>query len=182
MLVFLIISALFSLRVYSQTSNSVASDSGYLQQRGCVKSCLWGDIANGDLSINLGCTAPWVNECYCRADQAPVASSFLSKCVSSVCLGSASVDVSLALSVYDQYCATAMGTPAQARATTTIDPNSPIVTVMVISTVTSSAGTMIPTTASSKWPHILFAWAMVGCTIFAVRHPALLFSPPKISF
>lgn len=164
------------------TSNSVASDSGYLQQRGCVKSCLWGDIANGDLSINLGCTAPWVNECYCRADQAPVASSFLSKCVSSVCLGSASVDVSLALSVYDQYCATAMGTPAQARATTTIDPSSPIVTVMIISTVTSSAGTMIPTTASSKWPYILFAWAMVGCTIFAVRHPALLFSPLKISF
>jgi hypothetical protein len=156
-----------SITAQATALNSIASDPSYNLQRECVKECLWGDPSGGDLSINLGCSSPWVNACYCRADLASSASSFLTKCATSLCPGgaSATVDITGAVSVYNEYCSqavpVAVSGPNTAVATTTLDStgtavatttpneNGPTVTVVDITTATSSSEA---TSVSSNGP------------------------------
>ena len=88
---------------------SIFSYTPYLQQRECVKDCIWhsGSTAR-DLIVALGCSGPWVNECYCNGDyeQASTASSFLESCVVKSCpTSSRDALVTSALGVYNEYCA-----------------------------------------------------------------------------
>jgi hypothetical protein len=84
---------------------SVSSYGPYIDQRDCVKQCLWHTSATDDLIVAVGCSSPWVNECYCQSEQANTASSFLSSCVASRCsTPSTSPIITSALVVYDDYC------------------------------------------------------------------------------
>jgi hypothetical protein len=102
---------LFSLLELTQiaegaSSVTIISENGYKQLRQCAQFCVWHAGAVDDLMAEgLGCTSPWVNDCLCRLDLAPIASSFVSKCCSSRCtIGSADGDVSSAIGVYNTYC------------------------------------------------------------------------------
>ncbi|KAK0667324.1 hypothetical protein QBC41DRAFT_254444 [Cercophora samala] len=83
----------------------------FLEQRDCVKLCLWqtATSATGGLVAAIGCSKPWVNECFCQRELASKASSFISTCVASRC-GSPKDNapsngaVSRGLDVYNTYC------------------------------------------------------------------------------
>ncbi|KAF1994528.1 hypothetical protein P154DRAFT_585485 [Amniculicola lignicola CBS 123094] len=122
-------------------SASIAQDTSYLNQKECVKNCIWG---SNDLMPGIGCSSPWINECLCRADQAPPASRFLTSCVRSGCGSSASDDISRAVSVYDGYCVgagftDAHGAPAETTPPNT-DPQAPTVTQVTLVTETAKTG------------------------------------------
>ncbi|KAA8623889.1 hypothetical protein SMACR_01388 [Sordaria macrospora] len=98
---------------------SIFSYTPYLRQRECVKDCIWhsGSTAT-DLIIALGCSGPWVNECYCKGngnengnrnyEHATTASSFLRSCVAESCRTPSADDlVTSGFSVYNEYCAKA---------------------------------------------------------------------------
>ncbi|KAJ4417108.1 hypothetical protein N0V85_001990 [Neurospora sp. IMI 360204] len=104
---------------------SVFSYTPYLQQRECVKDCIWhsGSTAK-DLIVALGCSGPWVNECYCSGndnyEHASTASSFLQSCVADSCrTPSTDMLVTSAFGVYNEYCAEAgMAIPLVVASTT----------------------------------------------------------------
>ncbi|KAK3395465.1 hypothetical protein B0T20DRAFT_35548 [Sordaria brevicollis] len=108
---------------------SIFSYTPYLQQRECVKDCIWhsGSTAT-DLIIALGCSGPWVNECYCSGDDnyehARTASSFLRGCVADSCRTPPSNTlVTSAFGVYNDYCAEAgMDIPLVVASTTSSEP------------------------------------------------------------
>ncbi|KAK4200222.1 hypothetical protein QBC40DRAFT_327095 [Triangularia verruculosa] len=90
---------------------SVESFPPFLEQRDCVKLCLWHTSASDDLVVAIGCSKPWVNECLCQRELASKASSFVSKCVASRCGSPKEADgsggaITRALGVYNDYCAT----------------------------------------------------------------------------
>ncbi len=89
---------------------SIDSFSEYGRQRLCARPCFFSDdvFYYDNLGRFLSCddppgTAGSQNGCFCRADQQPVAVSYLSSCVSSKC-GKNTVDANLATSVYLAYC------------------------------------------------------------------------------
>jgi hypothetical protein len=89
------------------TTVSFLSYPAYLEQVECVKLCLWHVSAVDDLIVQIGCSSPWVNECFCKAELASSASSFLSGCVASRCTApSTAPAVTSALSAYNEYCST----------------------------------------------------------------------------
>jgi hypothetical protein len=112
--------------VLGATSVSVRDSTPYLNQRECAKQCIWHVGATDDLIVALGCSSPWVNECYCRADLAPSGSSFLTRCVSSRCSEEKTgVDVGMAVSVWNGYCSDAgMPISVAAALTTASHPTS----------------------------------------------------------
>ena len=124
---------------YARVTVTIDELDAYSEQVSCVQACLFDDILSDKLNGYLGCTYPWVEECYCRPSFAPVASSFLTSCVVKSC--TASLDnPQRAVSVYDQYCASAQAGPALNPATITSPGSSipePSSTVLVMVTVTS---------------------------------------------
>ncbi|PMD67121.1 uncharacterized protein K444DRAFT_623336 [Hyaloscypha bicolor E] len=98
---------------------------GYLSLRECAALCLNDAETYVDVRSFIGCPAqPYgQNECYCREDLHISASSYITHCVTSAC-GPGTVDVDGAVSVYDNYCFTAVGaTPViGAVAATTTNP------------------------------------------------------------
>jgi hypothetical protein len=103
--------ALHSLHVAAATTAittvSFLSYPAYLEQVECVKLCLWHVSALDDLIAVIGCSPPWVNECFCKAELASSASSFLSGCVASRCTApSTAPAVTSALLAYNEYCST----------------------------------------------------------------------------
>jgi len=105
---------LFSSRAIA-TGISIGEYEGFGYMRPCAQGCLT-DIGNDPYSDNdairnaIGCAGPAQNECYCRADLQTPASSWLSRCATSRCGTTASVDQASVLSIYQHYCATAMAT------------------------------------------------------------------------
>lgn len=99
-------------------SVSIASDRAYVTARPCAAGCL---VYNGiwvcglhsgydDLAKELGCGCSPINACYCNADFASSATSYVSSCVSNAC--GSSVDdwreeAAAMLTFYNGYCATA---------------------------------------------------------------------------
>ncbi|KAF2467691.1 uncharacterized protein BDR25DRAFT_266686 [Lindgomyces ingoldianus] len=152
--------------VLSAQSNSIVQQTAYNEQRGCIKSCLWGSPPNGDLSVQLGCSSPWVNECYCRADAPPRASKILSACISTACTDvvSPTIDVSSAISVYNGYCAKAMSFPATNAAEPTVPGGGSVTTVISVATVTAASGSQ----SSSKCNYLVYGAfvvlvRLIGC-------------------
>ena len=87
------------------TTVSFLSYPAYLEQVECVKLCLWQVRTLDDLIAAIGCSPPWVNECFCKAELASSASSFLSGCVASRCTApSTAPAVTSALAAYNEYC------------------------------------------------------------------------------
>jgi hypothetical protein len=78
----------------------------YQQGRVGVKSCVqdYGGNGNlGDVVQALSCGSPYYDSCVCRPDLAVTGSSFLTKCINSLC-ASNSVDLSQGLLIWDAYC------------------------------------------------------------------------------
>jgi hypothetical protein len=94
---------------------SIYSDISYQSGRTCSTSCLWyrgpfRQYNHGhDLAIELSCGVAAVNGCYCKADFASSASSYISSCVSKGCsnLESVNEEIKTIMALYDGYCKTA---------------------------------------------------------------------------
>ena len=94
-----------TLRVQAAVPVSFSSFPAYLDQRDCVKLCLWHVNALDDLIAVIGCSPPWVNECFCLPELASSAADFLSNCVASRCTAPKTAPaVTSALSAYNNYC------------------------------------------------------------------------------
>lgn len=84
---------------------SFSSYPAYLEQRDCAKLCLWHVSALDDLIAAIGCSPPWVNECFCLPELARSAADFLSDCVASRCTSPRTAQaVTSAVSAYNNYC------------------------------------------------------------------------------
>ncbi|KAK3488440.1 hypothetical protein B0T13DRAFT_95484 [Neurospora crassa] len=129
---------------------SIFSYTPYLQQRECVKDCIWhsGPTAE-DLIVALGCRGPWVNECYCGGnndyEHASTASLFLRSCVAKSCRTSSTDSlVTSAFDLYDEYCAEAgMAAPLVVASPTRTEDK-------VTGVVTGSEGDRGPTAAGGS--------------------------------
>ncbi|PKX89396.1 uncharacterized protein P174DRAFT_57499 [Aspergillus novofumigatus IBT 16806] len=129
------------------TTATLTESAAYASQRPCAKRCFyWGSSSEGGpdyLAIGVGCQVdPIMNECICRSDLQQTADSFLRKCVSDKC-GENAIDVSSAVSIYDDYCTSNGYTRATSTAQTTSSgtPIAPAtVTVTVVQTVLASGG------------------------------------------
>jgi hypothetical protein len=136
---------------------TITEDAGYSNLRQCGTVCFYttSGLVNG-----LDCRYPYQDSCVCRPDLGPLASSFLTKCVNSRC-GSVTVDVDLAISLYDDYCS--RNVPSNNVALTTLDSSSPTTTVVAITTVTGSDGSNSP--ASGSLPMLTAALVLVVGTL-----------------
>ncbi len=93
------------LRIEAAVPVSFSSFPAYLDQRDCVKLCLWHVNALDDLIAVIGCSPPWVNECFCLPELASSAADFLSSCVASRCTAPRTAPaITSALSAYNSYC------------------------------------------------------------------------------
>ncbi|KAK0650002.1 hypothetical protein B0T16DRAFT_492504 [Cercophora newfieldiana] len=97
------------------TGISIGEYDGFGYMRPCAQGCL-SDVGNDAyhgfdaVYAAIGCSAPAQNECWCRADLQDPAYTWLSKCATSRCGTTATVDQASVLSIYQHYCATAMAT------------------------------------------------------------------------
>lgn len=87
-------------------SVSILSYEAYRRQQSCVKSCLWHPRTQDDLIVLIGCSEPWVNECFCNPELASKAGDFITDCVMSRCSSPRTAPaVTSAHSAYNSYCA-----------------------------------------------------------------------------
>jgi hypothetical protein len=96
---------------------SIGDYDGFQYMRPCAQGCLTHG-GGDDIRNALGCgtiNGFGQNECYCRADFQSPASTWLSKCATSRCGTSATIDMSSVQSIYSRYCATAMAAVATAN-------------------------------------------------------------------
>lgn len=132
-----------------QATQTISSDPAYQSLRACGQLCFYldkQDILGNNLKCckQQYCTDQADEQCYCREDLGPKATSWLSLCVNERC--SSPVDFTSAVNVYDSYCnqnRNVMVTPTTPPARTvtekpqTISTSIGVVTVVV--TVTSRA-------------------------------------------
>ena len=98
-------------------SVSIESQVAFKTAHPCAVNCLWGPYhilePGNDLAFELSCDTDAVNGCYCNADQASLATSYISACVGDSCTnvkqGALPDEVSTVLEVYDNYCQNAVG-------------------------------------------------------------------------
>jgi hypothetical protein len=111
------------------TNVSIDQSSGYRAQPLCAALSLSNPNTYVDMRSNMGCPANPLgqNECYCRQDLRSAAYAYLTKCVSTAC-GPNTAEVANLISVYTDYCFTAVGAvtvaPTTTAATTTLNSNS----------------------------------------------------------
>ncbi|KAK3355408.1 hypothetical protein B0H65DRAFT_451904 [Neurospora tetraspora] len=151
---------------------SIFSYTPYLQQRECVKDCIWhSGFTAKDLIVALGCSGPWVNECYCSGndnyEHASTASSFLQSCVADSCrTPSTDMLVTSAFGVYNEYCAEAgMAIPLVVASTTGSGEVTGVVTESVgrgEPTAGFEDGTGSLGTGSGEFHHLAFSLSL--CT------------------
>ena len=94
---------------------SISDSTAYATARPCAAGCLWDNtdiwtcgVNSGwyDVAQELQCGCDALNACYCGEDNAASASSYISSCVSSAC-SNFPQETNSAISLYDNYCATA---------------------------------------------------------------------------
>jgi hypothetical protein len=143
----LILSVLSTLAFVQKSAYTIFSTPVYAQQQTCLQNCFMNYGPNDSkLPGHLGCAwdgSEFLDSCVCRADLAQTASAFLTSCVSSAC-SAYPADVPIAISMYNSYCSVPVGNVA----TTTLPGGSPAPTVVVITTVYSSAGNAVTQTGS----------------------------------
>lgn len=174
----------WSLRAICDSTVSIASVQPYLDQRYCVRDCLWSGFDN-NLESFLGCPDPYANNCYCRDDLASSASSYITTCVNGGC-SSNTPDVVRAMSVYNGYCSSAapavntatptvddsgITTTIRVTATPTVDDSGATTTVQVKTTVSNSPSTDSGTTSqvSSEYVRGLPLIGITICLLFLDR-------------
>ena len=140
-------------QAYANVLVTITEGDAFTEQQLCVQGCLWGYNA---LPYSLNCGDPVVEECYCRSTLAPVASSDLTKCVNDRCTPTLD-NGQRAVSLYDQYCATAHTTPATNPATTTVPVTStpePPSIVSVVVTITNPSSSSLTSASASAFQSI----------------------------
>ena len=136
----------------------------YSSQRRCGQYCL------DNAYTSAGCVSPYYNECICRPNVRPTATSYLSYCVSLYGCDADDVDIKAALTVFEDYCSKA-GAPATATLNepatsstlpaTVARPTSPQVTVYVTQ-ISSSTRSM--SSSISELLLLLFATSTLSAT------------------
>ena len=99
----LFLSSFISAQAADLKTLSIASANDYLVSRSCVKDCLWSD--GGWVGSLIGCGSPYYNQCYCNANLASSATSYLSSCAIKYC--TSEPDATSAVKVYAGYCSIA---------------------------------------------------------------------------
>jgi len=99
----LFLSSFISAQAADLKTLSIASANDYLVSRNCVKDCLWSD--GGWVGSLIGCGSPYYNQCYCNANLASSATSYLSSCAIKYC--TSEPDATSAVKVYAGYCSIA---------------------------------------------------------------------------
>jgi hypothetical protein len=98
---------------------SLSGDNEFKVLRSCAQECIWG-LCCISVADFIGCNSPWYNECVCDLNMQSSAASNVASCVSSRCTGN--TDVSTAVAVYLDYCASAgyaLASATQASGVTT---------------------------------------------------------------
>ena len=111
---------------------SIADDLSFVTGRQCAVGCLWGEYhilsIDYDLGFELSCGDDAINGCYCKADYASSATSYISNCVNTACsdLEDVTGEVKTIIDLYNGYCETANVDPRTTAAelpTTTEGPS-----------------------------------------------------------
>jgi hypothetical protein len=94
--------------VYADGTASIQNIPIFSSQRPCAQNCVWWDVTpinvEALLAGSLGCQlSPIENDCLCRTDLQPSATSYLQTCVSTACNGNTQ-DIQSAQSIYLSYC------------------------------------------------------------------------------
>ena len=124
-----------SLALAAETSNgptayvSINENTQYVTARPCAAGCLWYqgpyncgvNVGYYDLAQELQCGCSALNNCYCGKDNAVVASSYISSCVSAGCSKFPGEQKS-AIAMYNSYCSTANVAQSPSSTTTTATP------------------------------------------------------------
>jgi hypothetical protein len=115
-----IFTTLFILTSAALDSNSVSIQSQpyYQQQRDCAQGCLFTDHDIVGIDIYLGCQYPALNDCYCRNDLASSASFHITSCLTANSC-TATSDLPIAVSAYNNYCQSVSAEDGIAAASTT---------------------------------------------------------------
>jgi len=103
----------------------------YTSLRACARNIF--DNNNWLRSDGLKCAPPYLDSCFCRADLAPSATTYISNVVIKYC-SYGTVDYSAAMGLYNQYCADRGVVPATVDATTTVgsgDSTTVVITTLV---------------------------------------------------
>lgn len=94
------------------TIPSIGNVPAYSSQRACAQYC-FGDSVNGAawrIAEKLNCVdeppSAITNECICRTDLQAGADAYLSQCVNTQCSQN-TMDITAAVSIYDNYCTSA---------------------------------------------------------------------------
>ncbi|GIK05353.1 hypothetical protein Aspvir_009460 [Aspergillus viridinutans] len=111
------------ITIAEATTATLTDSTAYASQRPCAKKCFyWGSSSQGGadfLANRIDCGVdPIENECICRSDLQQTPDSFLRKCVTDNWDANA-IDVSSAVRIYDDYCASNGYTRATSTAQTT---------------------------------------------------------------
>ncbi|EFR03607.1 hypothetical protein MGYG_06601 [Nannizzia gypsea CBS 118893] len=126
---------------------SIEQMEGYGSLRNCARNvCFEASLGGSRIGYELSCPSPLMNDCFCRPDLQVSATSYLSACVNSYC-ESNSIDVTRAVKIYTDYCASASQTRSSSRQTTTEDNQTPTHTAPTRS---SSWETPAPTSMSEQ--------------------------------
>jgi hypothetical protein len=131
---------------------SLFEDSEFEVLRSCAQECIWGTCCISVADF-IGCPSPWYNQCVCNLNQQSSAAAHVSTCVVSRCTGN--TDVSTAVAVYLDYCASAgysVSTAAQASSATMTINGSASTAPKSNPTVATSAATTSPNNPPTTAP------------------------------
>ena len=100
--------------VTSAATESLSTDAMMEAQPSCIQACMMSRPLGGgpNLPRMLQCSSPVYNDCLCRTDLTPEASSHLTKCINSECSGN-TASIASAISLYGSYCRAARAEPTQ---------------------------------------------------------------------
>jgi hypothetical protein len=124
---------------------TIRLEAGYSSLRPCAQNCFCCDASQALLYKGLGCGDPALDNYFCRTDLYSFATTFLNKCVTSVCTAgnNPGPDATSAIAFYSSYCS------ANGYIGITQAPSTPTVTkvTIVTQTITSNSGTA----TQGKW-------------------------------
>jgi len=138
---------------------SLSEDNEFKVLQSCEQECIWGTCCISVADF-IGCNSPWYNGCVCDLNMQNAAASHVASCISSQC--TSNTDVSTAMAVYLDYCASAgyalaivaQGSTITAQAsreTTTFNGDGDTATTM------TQAVTTAAVTVSSNGPSTTYA-------------------------
>jgi hypothetical protein len=151
----------------AQSTVSVTAEPGYQNLRSCDQVIFQSIWLVGD---GLKCPSPYLNSCFCRNDLGGSATSYISTINYNHCRYG-DVDYSLALGVYNSYCAKAVpgfGQPVTpGPITNAMTPHATSTTVVSITRVVNSGGSRVSSiSVTDKTTQLyLFGMAILGFAV-----------------